>query len=470
MSNEIKIGLETHLQLLTNSKLFCGCPTTGEDEPNTRVCPTCLGMPGAKPRVNKKAIEMGIKVALALGCETPDEMNFSRKTYFYPDMPKNFQTTQFSIPVGLDGEVTMELDGEEKTIRIKRVHIEEDPGKTKHVGGDITSSEHVLVDYNRSGTPLCEIVTKPDLRSPKEARAFLRKLADIFEYLEVYDSSDESTIRSDANVSTGGERAEVKNITGFKDTEKALRYEIGRQKNLQKRGKKVQRETRAYNDSSGTTKALRTKEQEADYGYIFEPDLTRIEIDKAWKEGLGEGIPELPHEKKKRYVEEYGLSKEMAAALCSDFDLTKTFEKLTDNKDTKLVANLLSGSVKKVLNYNEIRFRESELDKEKLLKVIEMLEKEEITERNAEMIIREVAVGDKDPEEVKEEKGFGKVSGGKLEETINEVLEENKDVVKDYRNGKEEALNHLVGQIMKKSGGNADPQNARELLEKKIND
>ncbi len=466
--NNVKIGLETHLQILTDSKLFCGCPTSGNDEPNTRVCPTCLGMPGARPRINKRAIEMGIKVAVALGCKTPDEMNFSRKTYFYPDMPKNFQITQFSVPVGVEGELTMELDGKEKTVRIKRVHIEEDPGKLKHVGGSVLSSDYVLVDYNRSGIPLCEIVTKPDLRSPEEARTFLRKLSEIFEYLGVYDTTGDATIRSDANISSGGERAEVKNITGFKDTERALRYEIRRQKNLNKRGKEVKRETRAYDDKSGTTKALRTKEQEADYGYIFEPDLTRIQLKESWVDSLRDEIPELPHEKKRRYIEEYSLPKEIASSICSDFAMTRIFEDLVNERNTELVANILSGPVKKVLNYNEIRLDESQIDKDKITKIIVMIENGEITDRNAEMIIREIATEDKDPEEIKEQKGFGKVSTDRINGMVDEVLEKNKDVVEDYRSGKREALNYLVGQIMKKSQGNADPQNTRDILKKRI--
>lgn len=466
--DKTKIGLETHLQLLTKSKLFCGCPTTGSEGPNTRVCPTCLGMPGTKPRVNKKAIEMGIKIARALNCELPEEMNFSRKTYFYPDMPKNFQTTQFSVPLGRNGEVTMELNGKEKTVRIRRVHLEEDPGKLKHVGGNITSADYVLVDYNRSGTPLCEVVTEPDLESPEEARTFLRKLADIFEYLDVYDSTGEGTIRSDANVSTGGERTEVKNITGFKDTEKALRYELRRQKNLKKRGKEVERETRSYDDSSGTTKSLRTKEHEADYGYIFDPDLTRIELKKRWIEELSQEIPELPHEKKGRYVEEYDVSKEVAATLCSDFELTMTFEKLIDNLSVETTSNILAGPVKKVLNYNEMRFRESELNIDKLRNLIEMVESGEITERNAEMILREIVVDDKNPKEVKEEKGFGKVEGNEIDKIVGEVIEENESAVEDYRKGKEEALNYLMGQVMSKSQGRADPSEARKILKKRV--
>ncbi len=470
MTNDVRIGLETHLQLMTKSKLFCGCPNRGVEEPNTRTCPTCLGMPGARPQVNKRAIEMGIKIAKALGCKIPKEMNFSRKTYFYPDMPKNFQTTQFSLPIGTNGQIKMELGGEEKTVRIKRVHLEEDPGKLKHVGGGITSADYVLVDYNRSGTPLCEVVTEPDLSSPNEARIFLRKLSDIFEYLKVYDSTGEGTIRSDANVSTWSERTEVKNITGFKDIEKALIYEIRRQKNLKKRGKEVIRETRTYDDSTGTTKSLRTKEKEADYGYIFDPDLTRIELHTDWIEKLAKDIPELPHEKKRRYVEEYGVSREVAVTISSDFELAKTFEKLIDDLDVERASSMLAGPVKKVLNYNDMRFKESKLTTEKIKKLLDMIDEGQVTERNAEMILRVVATENKDPERVKEDKGFGKVTENKTKEIVERVLEENKDAAEDYIKGKDEALNHLVGQVMKGSGGSADPREARKLLKDMIKD
>lgn len=467
---DVKIGLETHLQLFSDSKLFCGCPTSGSDGPNTRVCPTCLGMPGSKPRVNRKVIEMGIKIAEALDCEIADEMFFSRKNYFYPDMPKNYQITQYEVPLARAGKLTFKLKGEDKEVRIRRIHLEEDPGKIKHVGGDITSADYVLVDYNRSGVPLCEIVTEPDLRTPEEARIFLNRLVNIFEYLKVYDSSSEASVRSDANISMGGERIEVKNITGQRGIEKAMSYEIRRQENLRKRDKEVERETRSFDDASGVTRPLRKKEVEEEYGYIFEPDLTKINLSEKWIKDVTADLPELPHEKKGRYIEEFGLPRELADTICSDFKLTEVYEEMIETAGNRISAKLLSGPVKKVLNYNEMGFSESELTVDKLLKIIEMLEGDEITERNAEMIIRELATEDEDPEKLKEERGLGKVSGEKIKEDVMEVVKEEESAVEDYRSGKGEALNYLMGKVMEKTGGSADPNDVRTLLRKELGD
>lgn len=470
MKKEIMIGLETHLQLMSDTKLLCGCPTSGKDIPNTRTCPTCLGMPGSRPRINKRVIEMGIKIAEALNCDIAEEMNFSRKSYFYPDMPKNFQTTQYSIPLGRNGHVEMKINGKKKKIRIKRIHLEEDPGKVKHVGGDITSSDYILVDYNRSGVPLAEIVTEPDLESPKEARIFIRRLANIFEYLKVYDSGSGASIRSDANISLdGGERVEVKNITGASGIEKAMKYEIKRQKKLIKNGEDVVMETRGFDDENNLTRPLRKKEEEAEYGYIFEPDLTEISITREWINELTEEMPELPHKKRERYKEELELSEEMAQTICSEFDLAKTFEKTRKEIGTDLATKIITGPVKKTLNYNEIRFSESKLNPEKIIEVSEMIKSEKITERNAEMLIRKLVKEGGKPESVAEEMGLGKVKGGEIDEAAEDVLSEERDAAEDYKQGKEEALNYLMGKVMEKTKGKADPGKAREILKEKLN-
>ena len=284
------MGLEIHVQLNTNSKLFCSCSTKYEDkQPNEVTCPICLGFPGSKPKVNRAAIDFAILVAKALNCSINSPMFFSRKSYLYPDMPKNFQITQYEIPIAEKGILNIV----DKKIRIRRVHIEEDPGKLIHVGGSITNAKYVLVDYNRSGVPLIEIVTEPDFESTKEVRKFLTKLSSILEYLDAYDPSGEGSLRVDANISLkGGERVEVKNITGFKNVEKALNFEIIRQKNSHNMNVDITRETRHFDAQTNTTASLRKKEFEEDYGYIFEPDLTKIEIDNKWVKGLVDNMPE----------------------------------------------------------------------------------------------------------------------------------------------------------------------------------
>lgn len=469
VEDKIKIGLETHVQLSSDTKLLCGCPTTQtEDEPNTNVCPTCLGMPGARPRINKKVIEMGIKIAKALNCDIPDITNFSRKTYFYPDMPKNFQTTQFSKPLGKDGHLKLNLSGEKKKIRIKRIHIEEDPGRIKHSSDNISESDYTLLDYNRSGIPLCEVVTKPDLESPAEAREFLKKLTNILEHIKVYDSQSETSIRSDGNISMGSERVEIKNITGFKGLENALKFEVRRQKNRIEKGKDVVRETRSYDDEKQITRSLRQKEEEKDYGYIFDPDLTKVEITEQWVTEITQNLPELPHKKRERYIKNLNLSSEIADTICSDVELTECFEQLKQDINTDLAAKIISKQVKKVLNYNEAKLSETEIDTDKLTKVGKMLENDEITENNAELIIRKLANNDIDPRQIKEEENLGKVSGSKINNIIDEVIDENEEAVEDYKQGKDEALNFLMGQVMQKSQGSADPQQTRKLLKEEL--
>jgi aspartyl-tRNA(Asn)/glutamyl-tRNA(Gln) amidotransferase subunit B len=295
------IGLEVHVQLETESKLFCGCSTGSEGaEPNGNTCPICLGFPGAKPKANRRAVEHAVKIARALDCGVQPRFYFSRKSYFYPDMPKNFQISQYEIPLALGGHLL--LDG--RRIGITRVHMEEDPARLVHVGGGISSSLYTLIDHNRSGVPLVEIVTEPDLTSSREARLFLQKLSLILEHLGVYDPGREGGLRVDANVSLeGGQRVEVKNITGFRAVEDALNYEIIRQESMANMGIAVMRETRHYDAESNTTSTLRRKEQEEDYGFITEPDLVRIDVDEAWIARLESEMPELPDGRIQRYLE-----------------------------------------------------------------------------------------------------------------------------------------------------------------------
>ena len=310
---KVMIGLETHVQLNTKTKMFCGCSIKNiPDEPNSRCCPTCLGMPGSKPSLNRAALDAGVKIALALGCEVSGEVIFSRKTYFYPDMAKNYQITQYEIPIAKEGSFeTIDSNEKAKTIRIRRINLEEDPAKLHHEGGDITTADYVLIDYNRSGIPLCEIVTEPDISSPREARIFLQRLSTALEYLGVF-SKGEMSLRTDANVSVeGNNRVEIKNITSFADVEKALDYEIERQSNVIDRGGSIESQTMAWDSKHGVTKAMRKKETEEDYGYIFEPDLVAVDVKIEALKDIRKNLPEMPQQRYERYLARYKLSKEL---------------------------------------------------------------------------------------------------------------------------------------------------------------
>jgi len=466
---KVKIGLEIHVHVNSKSKLFCSCPTNYENaEPNELTCPICLGFPGSKPKVNKKVIDSALMVAKALNCEIARETFFSRKNYFYPDMAKNFQITQYEIPLAKNG--FLELN--EKKIRIRRVHVEEDPAKLIHVGGNITSAQYVLVDYNRSGIPLLEIVTEPDFESTKEVREFLSKLVSILEHLEIYDASKEAALRVDANISIeGGEKVELKNITGFANVEKALNYEIVRQQNLKKMGLAVERETRHFDSQTKSTVSLRKKEFEEDYGYIFEPDLTKIEISEDWLKEIEKKMPELPEMKIRRFVESYGISEREAKiivytgkAFADFFEECSKLYKNFGNIAKWMVVDLL-----KCLNWNKISIKESKVTPRSFVELLELIDSGKITQRTAKEIIKEFVATGKSPKEIVEEKGLSVLrEDEKLKEIVEKVLKENERVVEDYLKGNEKALNFLIGLVLKESKMKADPKKARELILKII--
>src|SRR5512136_726760 len=358
--SQVIVGLEVHCQLDTKSKLFCGCSTDyRSDGPNTHVCPICLGLPGTMPALNRRAIEYAMKVAKALNCEILNESEFSRKNYFYPDLDKAYQITQYDKPLAEGGYLEIESDqGGERKIRLTRIHVEEDPGRLVHMG-NTERGKYSLVDYNRAGIPLIEIVSEPDMRSPREARKFLNKLRATIEYLSVFDSEKEGSLRVDANISiVGSERVEVKNITSYKGVEKALTFEVTRQKNLIRRGQKVERETRHYIEARGVTQSARSKEQEHDYRYFPEPDLRPLHV-QSWVEGIV--LPELPDTRRERFIKEYGISLNHARTLTGDFKLANFFEKVVAS-DPKGLSSLASTWIADTL-IGELNYRGMSIDK-----------------------------------------------------------------------------------------------------------
>jgi aspartyl-tRNA(Asn)/glutamyl-tRNA(Gln) amidotransferase subunit B len=434
------------------------------------VCETCLGMPGSKPRANEAVLQAALKVASSLNFQIAKDTYFSRKTYFYPDMSKNFQISQYEIPLASKGWVDISLDGKAKRVSLRRLHMEEDPAKLVHVGG--MGGKHVLVDYNRSGIPLIEIVTEPDFTSPEEARLFLHKLAIILEYLGVYDPSSKAVFKSDANVSLeGGKRVEIKNITGTKEIEMALKYEIVRQANVLRKGEIVEQSTRMWNPEMGVTQALREKETEEDYGYIFEPDLTVMEIEQASLEEIRKGLPELPDQKYRRFLDKFEISEKLAESLTSELDIANLFESVAKKVPPKLAASWIAGYLKKTLNYNGIRWKGSRLKEEWILGLLNMFQAGEVTDRNAELIIRKMVEDKKPPEEVmlkhkiaKKTEGDGKDIEGK----IKAVLEKNKKAVQDYKSGEAKALHFLVGLCMRETRGAVDATELQKIIKKMV--
>jgi len=475
------IGLEVHVQLETDTKIFCGCSTdTGDAEPNTHTCPVCLGLPGALPVLNEGAVEAAVKLGKAIDADIPERTRFHRKNYFYPDLPKGFQITQYDAPVCQDGHLDVAVEDERRTIGIERAHLEEDPGSLQHVGGSIDTADYTLVDYNRAGTPLMEIVTRPDFRDADEVRAFLAKLTDVLEYLGIFDAERDGSLRVDANISmvdaeevgSGGEvsddvletanRTEVKNISSHKAAEKALAYEITRQRNQIQRGREVEQETRHWDEARGITVSMRSKEEEKDYRYFREADIPPLEVSD-WKAKIP--IPELPDARRVRFREEYDLGAETASKLTSRKAVADLFEEMADEYDSGLAATWVADNILGELNYRDLDVSDVAERFDEFERLIELVAEDEITAKNAEeVVLRQLLDEGRDPDEIVEREALGKTTGGAVEAAVEDAIEENPDAVEDYHAGEGGALNFLVGQVMQKTGGSADPGQVNELL------
>src|SRR3989338_1015408 len=407
-TSDIVIGLEVHTELNTKTKLFCSCPTKGNEEPNTRVCPVCLGHPGSKPVLNKKAVEFILKLCVAMNSKISGQLIFSRKSYFYPDIAKNYQVTQYELPLGTGGNLKLK---EGKEIALKRIHLEEDPASLVHTSG-MHESSYVLVDYNRSGNPLVEIVTEPVLESPDEARDFMKQLINVLGYLEIFDENG-GIIKADANVSVkdgGYARVEVKNITGFKEIERALNYEILRQKSEIKQGRKIIHETRSWDSEKGITFSLRQKETEEDYGYIIDTDLVAVDITDEWVDRVKRDIPELAQDKVRKYVEKFKIKKDDAEIIASDKDIAELFEKVIAKVNPELAAKWIRRELLRVLNYNNKKLDDVEINDEHIISLLKLVYERKITDNVASGILEKLVEKPFDVTEYVKKEGLEAVS------------------------------------------------------------
>jgi aspartyl-tRNA(Asn)/glutamyl-tRNA(Gln) amidotransferase subunit B len=473
---ETVIGLEIHAELSTESKLFCSCKTEFGAEPNTQICPICTGMPGVLPVLNRKALEYTIKTALAMNCKIAKFSKFDRKNYFYPDLPKGYQISQYDLPISYDGYVDFEFEGEMRRIRIKRIHLEEDAGKLVHEGvGDGSMS---YVDFNRASVPLIEIVTEPDLRSPAEAVAFFKAVKEILEYLEVSDCNmEEGSYRCDANISIRpvgseelGTRTEVKNQNSFKAVLVALEYEEKRQIKVLEKGGEVVQETRLVDVERGITMPMRQKEEAHDYRYFPEPDLVPIVVDEEWIEEIRRSIPELPAQRRRRFVEEYGIPRYDAEVLTTNRYLADYFEEAAKlSGDPKTASNWIMSDLMSLLNRENISITQCKVTPKHLSDMIKMISKGTISTRIAKEVLEEMFRTGKSPEEIVEERGLVQISDEDLiSQLCDKVIAENPGPAQDFRDGKQKAIGFLIGQVMRLTKGKANPRLVNEIMRKKL--
>lgn len=456
----VKIGLEIHCQLTTKTKLFCSCPTEPK-KPNSNTCPICMGFPGSRPKVNEKAVEFGLRAALALHCKVNKRFLFSRKCYFYPDLPKNYQISQYEIPLAKDGFLMIDR----KKIRIRRVHLEEDPAKIVHKQG------YVLVDYNRSGVPLIEIVTEPDFTSAKEVRRFLEEISSIFQHLEIFDPRREAAMRVDINVSIeSGNRVEIKNVTGFKEIEKVINFELIRQEHLKSIGMGVRRETRYWDPEKRETFSLRKKEFEEEYGYIFDPDLPWVEISDEWIKKIKEELPELPNLRVERFKAEYGLSHSIAQTIVyKDKALADFFEECAKAyKNYKKLANWIVGDLLKCLNWHRITIRDSKVTVSGFVEFLKLIDDRTMSERLAKEIIKTYVPTGEHPAEIVKKIGSAIRNEEILEKIVDGAIKENPQAIDDFKKGSRKALDFLIGKVLEKTKGRSDPKLVKEILKRRL--
>ncbi len=468
------IGLEVHLQLQTRTKLFCSCKNEYGEPPNTNICPVCLGHPGTLPVLNWKAVELAVRMALALNCRINLFSLFERKNYFYPDLPKGYQISQYRYPLAEGGYVEIEVNGKKKKIRVKRLHIEEDAGKLIH-----TADGRTLVDFNRCGVPLVEIVSEPDMNSPEEAVAYLMAIKQIAQYTGVSDADmEKGNLRCDANISLRpegsrelGVKTEVKNLNSFRFLQKALSYEIKRQMELIEKGEPIEMDTRTWDEKKGITISMRTKEEAHDYRYFPEPDLPPLELTEEFVEEIKLSLPELPAQKKERFVSQYGLDRNLASVLTAERELADYFERgASIYSNPRKLGNWIASELLRFSN--ELKKPAHELlPVERLVELLRAVDDGRVSGRAGKEVLEEMIRSGKGAEEVIREKGLEQISDeAQLREIIKQVLEQNPKQVEQYRKGKKGVIGFFVGQVMKATRGKANPQLVNKLIQEVLNE
>jgi aspartyl-tRNA(Asn)/glutamyl-tRNA(Gln) amidotransferase subunit B len=471
------IGLEVHAQLLTQSKIFCGCSTSFGEEPNTLTCPVCTGQPGSLPVVNRKAVEFAIKLGLATSCRIAPYSLFARKNYFYPDLPKGYQISMYEYPLAEDGFIEMISQGKKKRVKIIRIHMEEDAGKLKH--GETPETESFsYVDFNRTGVPLVEIVSGPDIQSPQEAGDYLRKLRSILQYLEISSGNmEEGSFRCDANVSVRpkgqkefGTRTELKNMNSFRHVEKALEYEIKRQIAILEDGEEVIQETRLWDVNQGVTAPMRGKEEAHDYRYFPDPDLVPLQVAEKWVEEIRQSLPELPDDKKERFVKEYGIPEYDAEILTSTKAMANYYEECVRLfQEAKTVSNWMMGDLLRELKRDEREIDQCPVTPQHLAEMLLMVREGTISGKIAKDVFEEMYRTGEEPEKIVKDKGWTQiVDEAEIEKAVEVAMESNPKQVEDYQKGKEKLFGFFVGEVMKQTKGKANPKLVNELLKKKL--